>query len=334
MNKLYILSVIIIALFSCSKKKDLKDVNFRTEMVNLVSEISDHAKAKNPNFLIIPQNGEALANELGFLDKTDGIGKEDFNYGYEKDGLLTPTADRNEMITYLDMFTANNQFVLAVDYVFASSEDIPEFGAATQAKIDDSYSKSTTKGYIPYATVRNLNYLTVNPNHEPLVDTINSISDIKSYLYYLQPNNLSKEEYITNISESNFDLVVMDFSYDGSEEFTSEDIQKIKSGLNNGNGGYVVAYMSIGEAEDYRYYWDENWSKSNGKLSNNAPDWIYSENKDWEGNFKVLYWNSEWKKLIYGDSSAYLDKIIAQGFDGVYLDIVDGYEFYEDIMGE
>lgn len=35
-------------------------------------------------------------------------------------------------------------------------------------------------------------------------------------------------------------------------------------------------------------------------------------------------------KRIFGSEDSYLDKIIDQGFDGVYLDIIDAYEYYQE----
>jgi endo-alpha-1,4-polygalactosaminidase (GH114 family) len=47
----------------------------------------------------------------------------------------------------------------------------------------------------------------------------------------------------------------------------------------------VIAYMSIGEAEDYRYYWKEEWK-------NNPPEWLGEET---------------------------IRRIVDAGFDGAYL---------------
>ena len=82
--------------------------------------------------------------------------------------------------------------------------------------------------------------------------------------------------------------------------------------------------MSIGEAEDYRYYWKDEWDKKR-----EWPDWIYKENPDWEGNYKVWYWEQEWKDIIFGNDDSYLKKVIDAGFDGAYLDIIDAFEYYE-----
>jgi cysteinyl-tRNA synthetase len=80
--------------------------------------------------------------------------------------------------------------------------------------------------------------------------------------------------------------------------------------------------MSIGESEDYRYYWQASWNTA-------KPEWMNAENPDWPGNFKVKYWHTEWQSIIYGNDGSYLKKILDAGFDGVYLDIIDAFEFYE-----
>ena len=45
----------------------------------------------------------------------------------------------------------------------------------------------------------------------------------------------------------------------------------------------IIAYLSIGEAEDYRFYWNKK-----------KPNWIVKENENWEGK----YWSPEWKSII------------------------------------
>ena len=133
---------------------------------------------------------------------------------------------------------------------------------------------------------------------------------IESWAYWLQ--NASPNV----IAESGFDLVVMDYSRDGSDEkaYTREEIEEIKKA-----GVIPVAYISIGEAEDYRFYWDESWAEK-------PPEWLGPENPEWKGNFAVKYWDDGWKRIVF----AYLDRIIEQGFSGVYLDKVDEFEYWSD----
>ena len=115
--------------------------------------------------------------------------------------------------------------------------------------------------------------------------------------------------------------MIMDLFFHDGIEFISSEINQLKSKANGGRR-LVIAYMSIGEAEDYRYYWQNDWN-------NNEPAWMDKENPNWEGNFKVKYWYEDWQNVIYGSENSYLDKILDVGFDGVYLDIIDAFQYYE-----
>ena len=141
-----------------------------------------------------------------------------------------------------------------------------------------------------------------------------------SFAYILQAEKFakSKEAFVRKINESQRELVVIDYSFDGGKEgiWRSQEIAAMKK---SDSRRRIIAYLSIGEAENYRPYWKKEWS--HGK----RPSFLLGENREWKGNFHVRYWNLEWQKIVM----TYLDTILAQGFDGVYLDIVDGYEFFE-----
>ena len=125
------------------------------------------------------------------------------------------------------------------------------------------------------------------------------------------------------------DVAVIDFSSDGTlaSAFSREQIEHMRRKASGGTTK-IVAYMSIGEAESYRdIYWKANWLGS----SQARPHWLGPANDEgWGNNYRVRYWDPDWQKLILGSPDAYLDRLIAAGFDGVYLDIVDGFEFWQD----
>lgn len=119
------------------------------------------------------------------------------------------------------------------------------------------------------------------------------------------------------------DLIVLDASFDSEGDWTPTEIETIRRGK---SGRRVVAYVSIGEAEDYRSYWQKSWDADrDGKPDAPAPKFLHTENPDWKGNYRVRYWQPEWQALMLPA----VDKVVAQGFDGIYLDIVDAFEFYE-----
>lgn len=151
--------------------------------------------------------------------------------------------------------------------------------------------------------------------------------DARNWTYQLQDYDLRQ------IRESRFDLIVMDYSSTGGAdgEFTAEQIRALRQDGPCGDRT-VLAYMSIGEAEDYRFYWDPSWVDANGDPKASAPAYLGPTNPAWEGNYKVRYWLKAWQRVIYGTAQgtgkSYLDRILDAGFDGVYLDIVDGFEYW------
>jgi len=146
--------------------------------------------------------------------------------------------------------------------------------------------------------------------------TRSRLAGVKTWAFQLQKINPRK------IANSSVDLVVVDYSKDGTQRraFRAADIRRMRK-KPNGKKRVVLAYLSIGEAESYRYYWRNHWNQK-------KPAWLGPENPNWPKNYKVRYWHKDWQRIIFGHRKAYLDKIIAAGFDGIYLDIIDAYEFW------
>jgi cysteinyl-tRNA synthetase len=118
------------------------------------------------------------------------------------------------------------------------------------------------------------------------------------------------------------DLLVIDYAKkDGKVPLTADEVTRIKVHP-DGRRRLVVAYLSVGESEEYRYYWNPEWASS-------PPDWLGEENCAWPKAHRVRYWTSGWKNINYRAADSYLSRIISAGFDGVYLDRVDIFETYE-----
>jgi len=144
-----------------------------------------------------------------------------------------------------------------------------------------------------------------------------------SFAYILQADSFAKTKpaAVAKLKESGRDWIVLDATFAGDTPWEQTDLDAIRSGK---TGRKVVAYFSIGEAEDYRPYWQSEWV-SNGRRTAAAPVWLRIENPEWKGNYQVKYWSADWQKLVLPA----IDDAMARGFDGVYLDIVDGFQTYE-----
>lgn len=134
---------------------------------------------------------------------------------------------------------------------------------------------------------------------------------VQDFLYQLQRARPDR------IGETAFDLLVVSLAATGN---SPETIPALKD--SPGGPKIVLCYMSIGQAESYRYYWQAEWGQ-------NPPEWMGEHDPVW-GDRWVNYWHPEWQEIIYGTPESYLDKIIAFGFDGVYLDRVDAYVYYQE----
>ena len=150
----------------------------------------------------------------------------------------------------------------------------------------------------------------------------NPFGNAKTWAFQLK--NLETPQQ-AKIAASPFDLVVID-----SEQYINgvetplkrEEVEAMKK-KPDGSRRMVIAYFSVGEAESYRYYWKPEWNKK-------KPSWVGKENKDWKENFLVKYWDPAWQSIIFGSPDAFADRIIAQGFDGFYIDRADAYYYFGD----
>jgi cysteinyl-tRNA synthetase len=185
-----------------------------------------------------------------------------------------------------------------------------------------SYGQNETNGYISYAaTKRTLDTIPQEVPHNVNTREVVKLSQAKNFLYLINPEQYAtKEAFITAVTATNYDVVIMDL-FLNDESFTAAEVNQLR---NKANGGkrLVICYMSIGEAENYRYYWQDSWTVS-------RPAWMPAENPDWPGNFVVKYWDEEWQNIVYKGEDSYLDKILTAKFDGVYLDIIDAFEYFE-----
>lgn len=322
----YLIAGIIMVFVSCGKDEDnnpqQSDINYKQEMRRFVQNLSLYAKNINDDFIIIPQNGQELVTQNGeengspsieYLNSFDGVGREDLFYGFENDNEPTLENDKIYIIAFLDICEQHGIEVLTTDYCYSHD------------KMDNSYQLNEEKNYISFAAPeRNLNVIPDYPEnpHNVNSNNISILSDAKNFLYLINPENFpTKQDFINTVSLTNFDVIIMDCFFN-EEEFTTREINNLKI-KQNGGKRLVISYISIGEAENYRYYWQDNWI-------NNPPDWLGDENPNWQGNYKVHYWEKDWQEIIFGNNNSYLNKILNAGFDGAYLDIIDAFEYFEE----
>jgi len=309
-------------LYSCvgDGKTDYDTDENAARMQLFVEDISAYAKGINPDFIIIPQNGAELAYNYtdpdegvntDYIDAIDGFGIEELFYN--ADGVLDVN---NDVLGILEDFVSSKK-VMVSDYV-------PNDDAR-----DSSIQMNKEEGFISFPRIKDSDKAKDNYDYKlipstPIADkyppdNIITLVDAQNYLYLISTENFAdKNAMLTAIEATNYDVVLIDLFFNGVP-LTKDDIIQLKT-KHDGGKRLVIAYVSIGSAENYRYYWKPGWRKGN-------PSWIKKDYEGYPDEYWVEYWNQEWQDIIYGNDDSYIKKIIDAGFDGAYLDNVEAYYF-------
>jgi len=182
-------------------------------------------------------------------------------------------------------------------------------------------------------------------DEEPPLKGPLALSEVRFWGYEIQA--LTDAGAVDALAESHYDMLVLeptrtDWSSDAREFDTPGMVERLKStpGSDGEHRKLVIAYIDIGEAEDWRWHW--TWSQEEDPspedpLPADRPEYIITRDPDgWTGNCPVAYWDYGWQDIIiggenqdsepYGDYTSVIDEVLLSGFDGIYLDWVEAFE--------
>jgi len=147
------------------------------------------------------------------------------------------------------------------------------------------------------------------------------LSAVTSWAYQIQA--LEADGAADALVASDYDLLVIEptRSVVGSQEFdTAGLVRRLHE-----RGKLVLAYIDIGEAEDYRTYWQDEWERPS-RDKRGVPDFLLTVDPGgWSGDYPVAFWDQRWKNVVTYDDGSLLDMVLDDGFDGVYMDWIEAY---------
>lgn len=290
-------------------------------MVDLAEKLGGYARTREAGFLLVGNGAAGLLevtkdnseeNVSRLIGALDGILMESVFYdGYEEDGeeAVRRDAETDEYLAAMlrKPLLAGKQ-VFALDYV--KGEKIAEVEALGSAA-----------GYISEGGDRLLDAIPARAPREENAADVTRLKQAKNFLVLLNPEHFpTREAYLDALAATNYDLLIVDLYY-GERPLTPVETSRLKRKANGGRR-LVLSYMSVGEAADYRPYWKKEWERR-------RPHWLAEPNPEWPGSYKARYWMQEWHDLLYGSADAYLDRIIAAGFDGAFLDVMDAWQYFK-----
>lgn len=152
------------------------------------------------------------------------------------------------------------------------------------------------------------------------------LAAITSWAYQLQ--GLEEDGAIDALAASEYQMLVLEptNTVSGCEDFDAAGMVRAAKRLPNGRRRLVLAYIDVGQAEDYRTYWQPDWvAPTPGGPGD--PDFMLTMDPDgWPGDYPVAYWDPRWQQIAATDANSLLNSAVADGFDGIYMDWVGGYE--------
>jgi cysteinyl-tRNA synthetase len=142
------------------------------------------------------------------------------------------------------------------------------------------------------------------------------LHDVRSWVYNIKDTGTKRQR--KQLTETLVDMYVIEPLV--TERWNRDfDISGLISEIKRNNveqrgvEPLVLAYVNIGQAENWRWYWQKGW-----KLGN--PEWIAGRDPSgWPGCYPVLFWHEEWQKIVL----EIVEKTLAAGFDGIYMDWIE-----------
>lgn len=300
--------------------------DYKREMRTLVESLSSYASSIDSSFLIIAEDAPELITttgrqsapvDTGYVNALDGVAQTGLFYGQINVDQATSDSERNRLQAYLDLARNEGAEILVTDF------------ATTEANIDNAYQLSDDAGYVGFvADDKVLDSIPDYPSpiYNRNIFDVDRLSQAQNFLSLTDTRNYStRQELVNAVRDTDYDVIIMDFFFDGAE-YTADQINDLRF-KDNGRRRLLIATMSVGYAENNRYYWQSFWPT-------NPPEWLRDRVASTSFAYYVNYWESAWKEIIYGNDDSYLYRIIDAGFDGVVLTDVGVYEYFENLEPE
>lgn len=314
--------------------------NHRQFMRDIVIELSSYAKGRKPAFIILGRDApELLVKErrewdwesgrdndgaaagkytpVGsiirpYLKAIDGILFDGLFCGMDAIDQPTDPETAKVALSAVAALQTEGRRVLSIEYAKDKTQVATAAKKASQAKVLDYITGDDTRqfAHIPGGT----------PPAEN-ADHITDLDRVRNFLPMLHSSTFgSKDDWVAALARTNHDMLLIDPFWRGVEPLTSNDIKTLQI-KRLGSRRLVLAELSLGRALDTRFYWKKDWTIG-------SPAWLEAPAPDRPGQTMVRYWDPAWKAIV----GQYMQGLVDLGVDGVLLNDLDAYFYFEDMM--
>ena len=144
-----LLLLAMLGLPAASGRAQEEAVDYRLLMRELVGSLAVRARAHDPDFIVVAQNGVELltvdgnpasAGSAAYLQILDGVGQEELFYGYPRFNRPTTPQDSRYLQRFLETARDEGLAVLVIDY------------CRSHALIDDARRRTGALGFLGFAS--------------------------------------------------------------------------------------------------------------------------------------------------------------------------------------
>ncbi|MCF8479081.1 MAG: alpha-1,4-polygalactosaminidase [Rhodospirillum sp.] len=295
--------------------------NHRAIMRDIIAKMSDFARQKNPAFRVIVRGGAFLATQ-GQRERDIALLKIPPGEPLSQEVLLPLGSLHRRFAKAVDGFAMDQYFCEprtskeTKDGIAALIQDGFHFLSLERCAKPEDARKVVVEGraqsiLVATATEGDMAFDRI-PKGLPSGENSNNIKELgdsQNVLALLDTRDFqSPGEMIAALRQTNHDMLIVDPLFNGNQPLTKQQIHSLKFKA-LGATRLVLARLTIGLADDTRFYWKPEWTVGN-------PPWIVGFVPGVSGLYWVDYTHPQWLDIVGKTFAA----IVEQGYDGVLLD--------------
>lgn len=302
--------------------------NYRAAMREIVEDLAVYAENRDPNFIVVTRPGFDLLSwsrrefELAEI-KRDPMAK------LPQDAIVQVGTPMRRYIQSIDGFILNGQFCAPLRVPGADLQAMLKQGlkgmtiehCQAPEQANAALQAAVRMGVVSHIDLDDTDDFARAPTRRPSPENprnVEALLGARNMVMLLDSRNYAtREEWFAAMAGTNYDVVVTDAFYKGNRSLTKDEVHHLKF-KEMGARRLVLARMSVGYAEDERFYWQREWQVG-------EPTWIQALGPERPGQYVIEFWNPAWKAIV----GRYFAGIMDLGFDGVVLDGVEAYRRWE-----
>lgn len=216
------------------------------------------------------------------------------------------------------------RLLYAVDALRAQGRTILSIeNCKTQKDVDAAYKGAARDRVLTYAAVNDEDLTRLQKGHprNENAQPVTAITGARNWMPLLRADRFgNKAEWLMAMEGTNHDAMLIDVSHRGSDPLTKDEVKRLRF-KELGAPRLMLAVLPLGKAYDWRWYWKKGWEAGN-------PAFLFAPDSDEPGSFITEMSDPQWKELL----GKYIAGIMDLGFDGVVLDDLDTYLWFEELM--